>query len=92
MEGRIKKTCHRPNFRVKGKFKGILKNSASLLSLLEKLDVRSAKSVQTFDFSTLWMGALYTHILKSMAGEDILVTQSIQVGAKHIVKTKCAKW
>ena len=32
----------------------ILKNSTSLLSSLEKLDVRYAKSVQTFDFSTLY--------------------------------------
>ena len=31
----------------------ILKNSTNLLSSLEKLDVRYAKSVQTFDFSTL---------------------------------------
>ena len=32
----------------------ILKNSTSLLSSLEKLDVRYAKSVQTFDFSSLY--------------------------------------
>ena len=32
----------------------ILKNSTSLLSSLEKLGVRYAKSVQTFDFSTLY--------------------------------------
>ena len=32
----------------------ILKNSTNLLSSLEKLDVRYAKSVQTFDFSTLY--------------------------------------
>ena len=32
----------------------ILKTSTSLLSSLEKLDVRYAKSVQTFDFSTLY--------------------------------------
>ena len=32
----------------------ILKNSTSLLSSLEKLDVRYAKSVQTFDFSILY--------------------------------------
>ena len=31
----------------------ILKNSTSLLSSLDQLDVRTAKSVQTFDFSTL---------------------------------------
>ena len=31
----------------------ILKNSTSLLSSLDKLDVRTATSVQTFDFSTL---------------------------------------
>ena len=33
---------------------GILKNSTSLLSSLEKLDVKYGKSVQTFDFSTLY--------------------------------------
>ena len=32
----------------------ILKNSTSLLSSLEQLDVRTATSVQTFDFSTLY--------------------------------------
>ena len=32
----------------------ILKNSSSLLSSLDQLDVRTAKSVQTFDFSTLY--------------------------------------
>ena len=32
----------------------ILKNSISLLSSLEKLDVRYASSVQTFDFSSLY--------------------------------------
>ena len=32
----------------------ILKNSISLLSSLNQLDVRTAKSVQTFDFSTLY--------------------------------------
>ena len=31
-----------------------LKNSIRLLSSLDKLDVRYAKSVQTFDFSTLY--------------------------------------
>ena len=31
-----------------------LKNSTSLLSSLDQLDVRTAKSVQTFDFSTLY--------------------------------------
>ena len=38
------------------------------------------------------MGVFDTHILKSMAGEDILVTQLIQVGTKCIVQTKYAKW
>ena len=38
------------------------------------------------------MGVLDAHILKSMAGEDILVTQSVQVGTKHIVQTKYSKW
>ena len=32
----------------------ILKNSTSLLSPLDQLDVRTATSVQTFDFSTLY--------------------------------------
>ena len=32
----------------------ILKNSISLLSSLDRLDVRTATSVQTFDFSTLY--------------------------------------
>ena len=32
----------------------ILKNSTSLLSSLDQLDVRTAKSVQAFDFSTLY--------------------------------------
>ena len=32
----------------------ILKNSASLLSLLDQIDVQTASSVQTFDFSTLY--------------------------------------
>ena len=32
----------------------ILKTSTSLLSSLDKLDVRAATSVQTFDFSTLY--------------------------------------
>ena len=36
------------------------------------------------------MAVLDTHILKSMAGEDILVTQSIQVGTKHIIQAKYA--
>ena len=81
----------------------ILKNSTSLLSSLEKLDVRYAKSVQTFDFSTLYTsiphdlfesristiiqnsfkkkdGSIRHTYIKWMAGEDILVTQSIQVG------------
>ena len=93
----------------------ILKNSTSLLSSLEKLDVRYAKSVQIFDFLTLHtsiphdlfesristlvqnafykrMGVLVTHILKSIAGEVILITQSIQVGTKYKVQTKCVKW
>ena len=33
----------------------ILKNSTSLLSSLDQLDVRTATSVQTFDFSTLYI-------------------------------------
>ena len=32
----------------------IVKNTASLLSSLDQLDVRTATSVQTFDFSTLY--------------------------------------
>ena len=93
----------------------ILKNSTSLLSSLEKLDVRYAKSVQTFDFSTFYTSIphdllksristlirnyfkkkdwsiRYTYI-KSMAREDILVTQSIQAGTKHIMQTKYVIW
>ena len=38
------------------------------------------------------MGVSDTHILKSMTGEDILVTQSIQVGTKHIMQTKYVIW
>ena len=38
------------------------------------------------------IGVLDTHILKWMAGEDILVTQSIQVGTKHMMKTKYVIW
>ena len=41
----------------------ILKNSTSLLSSLDQLDVRTATSVQTFDFSTLYTSI--THLLKS---------------------------
>ena len=53
----------------------ILKNSTSLLSLLEKLDVRYAKSVQTFGFSTLY--TLITHnLLKSRI--STLVRNSIK--------------
>ena len=46
----------------------ILKNSTSLLSSLDQLDVRTAKSVQTFDFSMLYTSIphdlliRYTHI------------------------------
>ena len=36
------------------------------------------------------MGVLDTHTLKSMAGEDILVTQLIQEGTKHTVQTNYA--
>ena len=42
----------------------ILKNSSSLLSSLEKLNVRYAKSVQSFDFSTLYVSIPH-HLLKS---------------------------
>ena len=37
----------------------ILKNSTSLLSSLEQLDVRTATSVQIFDFSTLYTSIPY---------------------------------
>ena len=94
----------------------IPKNSTSLLPSLEKLDVRYAKSVQTFYFSTLYTsiphdllksristpirnsfkkkdGSIrYTYILMLMAGEDILITQSIQAGTKHIMQTKYVIW
>ena len=42
----------------------ILKNSTSLLSSFDQLDVCTAASVQTFDFSTLYTSILYD-ILKS---------------------------
>ena len=42
----------------------ILKNSTSLLSSLDQLDVRTATSVQTFDFSTLYTSIPH-HLLKS---------------------------
>ena len=38
------------------------------------------------------MGVLDRHILKSMAGEDILASQLTQVGTKHKVQTKYVKW
>ena len=41
----------------------ILKNSASLLLSLEKLDVRYTKTVQTFDFSTLYTSIPHPHYL-----------------------------
>ena len=42
----------------------ILKNSTSLLSSLDKLDVRTATSVQTFDFLTLY-ASIPHNLLKS---------------------------
>ena len=42
----------------------ILKNSTSLLSSLDQLDARTAASVQTFDFSTLYTSIPY-NLLKS---------------------------
>ena len=42
----------------------ILKNSTSLLSSLDQLDVRTATSVQTFDFSTLYT-SIPNNLLKS---------------------------
>ena len=42
----------------------ILKHSTSLLSSLDQLDVHTATSVQTFDFSTLYTSILHD-ILKS---------------------------
>ena len=42
----------------------ILKNSTSLLSSLDQLDVRTARSVQTFDFSTLYTSSPHD-LLKS---------------------------
>ena len=48
----------------------ILNNSTSLLSSLEKLDVRYAKSVQTFDFSTLYTSIPHD-LLKSRISTQI---------------------
>ena len=42
----------------------IVKNSTSLLSSLDQLDVRTATSVQTYDFSTLYTSVLH-NLLKS---------------------------
>ena len=42
----------------------ILKNSTSLLSSLDQLDLRTATSVQTFDFSTLYTSIPH-HLLRS---------------------------
>ena len=42
----------------------IVKNSTSLLSSLDQLDVRTATSVQTYDFSTLYTSIPY-NLLKS---------------------------
>ena len=42
----------------------IVKNSASLLSSLDQLDVRTATSVKTYDFSTLYTSILH-NLLKS---------------------------
>ena len=42
----------------------IVKNSTSLLSSLDQLDVRTATSVQTYDFSTLYISIPY-NLLKS---------------------------
>ena len=42
----------------------IVKNSTKLLSSLDQLDVRTATSVQTYDFSTLYTSILH-NLLKS---------------------------
>ena len=42
----------------------ILKNSTTLLSSLDQLDIRTAKSVQTFDFATLYTSIPH-NVLKS---------------------------
>ena len=52
----------------------ILKNSTSLLSSLKNLDVRYAKSVQTFDFSTLYTSISHD-LLKSLI--SILIFLSV---------------
>ena len=46
----------------------ILKNSTNLLSSLHQLDVRTATSVQTFDFSTLYTSIPHDLSLKSRIG------------------------
>ena len=43
----------------------ILKNSTSLLLSLDQLDVHTATSVQTFDFSTLYTSIPHELLLKS---------------------------
>ena len=43
----------------------IVKNSTNLLSSLDQLDVRTATSVQTYDFSTLYTSIPHNNLLKS---------------------------
>ena len=43
---------------------GLFRNSTSLLSSLDQLDVRTARSVQTYDFSTLYTSTPH-NLLKS---------------------------
>ena len=46
--------CNTKTSRIDVNNRWILKNSTSLLSSLDQLDVRTATSVQTFDFLTLY--------------------------------------
>ena len=71
----------------------ILKNSASLLSSLDQLDVRTAMSVQTFDFSTLY-SSIPHDLLKSRISNlvhNAFRKKDGSVRYTHIKVTK-AKW
>ena len=62
----------------------ILKNSTSLLSSLQKLDVRYVKSIETFDFSALYTSTLHD-LLKSRI--SILIRDSFKKKDRSIKYT-----
>ena len=71
----------------------ILKNSTSLLSSLDQLDVRTATSVQTFDFATLYTSIPHD-LLKSRISNlvhNAFRKKDGSVSYTHIKVTR-AKW